>query len=101
MISMASRRSIFPSLLMCSDGNEDATPFDASAIGAGHPLDHVGVRVRAPYDRHLEWYARNLGFCHRVNTYTPNDDPLKNMREYVGSFRGYGIVRLSSPFRLA
>lgn len=37
-----------------SDGGDDAeaaAAFSADLIGNGHPLDHVGVRVRAPYDR--------------------------------------------------
>lgn len=39
---------------LCSDGGDDAeaaTGFSPALIGNGHPLDHVGVRIRAPYDR--------------------------------------------------
>lgn len=104
-------RAAGPPTLLCrahrSDGGDDdaaAAAFDAALVGRGHPLDHVGVRVRAPYERQcvrgrhchaarswvectaspprsLEWYARNLGFNALVNKYPANEEPLKNFRE--------------------
>ena len=62
-----------------NDGkDEPPASFGAEHIGAGKPLDHVGTRLRAPFERHLEWYALNLGFNSLVRRYEPNPDPLKN-----------------------
>ena len=52
-------------------------------IGYKSTLDHVGTRIRAPFDRHLEFYAKNLGFIYLINKYEANPDPLKNMPPYV------------------
>jgi catechol 2,3-dioxygenase-like lactoylglutathione lyase family enzyme len=62
-----------------NDGVDEPDAFTgASAIGYGRALDHVGVRVRAPFDRHLRWWARMMGFNALVHSYEPNPDPLKN-----------------------
>jgi hypothetical protein len=45
-------------------------------------------------DRHLEWYARNLGFNGLVSKYDANPDPLKNFREW----RGPHVQSLAKPF---
>jgi hypothetical protein len=39
-------------------------------------------------DRHVEWYARNLGFNALVNKYEANEDPLKNFRELQQYMQG-------------
>lgn len=61
-----------------NDGGDQppANGFDSSHVGGGKPLDHVGIRVRAPYERHLIHYTK-LGFTSLVNHYAPNQDPLK------------------------
>lgn len=62
-----------------NDGVDEPDAFTgASAIGYGRTLDHVGVRVRAPFERHLRWWARMMGFNALVHIYEPNPDPLKN-----------------------
>lgn len=67
-----------------NDGGDDApVVFTSDMIGYKSPLDHVGTRVRAPFDRHLEFYAKNLGFVYLVNKYDANPDPLKNMPPYI------------------
>ena len=43
----------------------------------------MGIRIRAPYDLHVEWYARHLGFGAKCRTYEPNPDPLKNFPPWV------------------
>ena len=44
-----------------NDGkDEPPAAFAAEHIGEGKPLDHVGIRIRAPYERHLDFYARHL-----------------------------------------
>lgn len=68
-----------------NDGGDEppAEPFSGAHIGWGVPLDHVGVRTRAPHERHLDWAARNLGFTLCVSKYAVNPDPLKNGRPMV------------------
>jgi catechol 2,3-dioxygenase-like lactoylglutathione lyase family enzyme len=63
-----------------NDGKDEppAEGFSAAHIGWTQPLDHVGIRTRAPHDRHLEWYARNMGFNLCVRKYEVDADPLKN-----------------------
>ena len=63
-----------------NDGKDEppALGFSAAHIGWGVPLDHVGIRTRAPHDRHLEWAARNLGFNLCIRKYDVDPDPLKN-----------------------
>jgi catechol 2,3-dioxygenase-like lactoylglutathione lyase family enzyme len=62
-----------------NDGVDEPDAFTgARAIGYGRTLDHVGVRVRAPFERHLRWWARMMGFNALVHIYEPNPDPLKN-----------------------
>jgi hypothetical protein len=67
-----------------NDGGDvpPAGGLDGTHVGSGKPLDHVGIRVRAPYDRHLEHYTK-LGFTYLVNSYKANEDPLKNMPPWV------------------
>ena len=43
----------------------------------------MGTRVRAPYQRHLDWYSRNLGFTGLVRTYTADENPLKNNPPWI------------------
>lgn len=59
-------------------GDEPPETFTSAYIGNKRPLDHVGIRTRAPHARHLEFYARNLGFIYSVRVYDVNPDPLKN-----------------------
>lgn len=67
-----------------NDGVDDApSEFTPDLIGSGQPLDHVGIRVRAPFERHIEWYARYLGFKYLVNRYDPNPEPLKNNPPWI------------------
>ena len=67
-----------------NDGGDDRpAAFGPQHIGAAAPLDHVGTRLRAPYERHLEWYARNLGFNALVRRYDPSPEPLKNMAPWI------------------
>lgn len=68
-----------------NDGGDEppAEPFSGAHIGWGVSLDHVGVRTRAPHERHLDWAARNLGFTLCVSKYVVNPDPLKNGRPMV------------------
>ena len=62
-----------------NDGkDEPPAAFTAEHIGWTQPLDHVGIRTRAPHARHLEWAARNLGFTLCVRKYDVDPDPLKN-----------------------
>ena len=65
-----------------NDGGDDAPPpagFGCDMIGTpAKPLDHVGIRTRAPHRRHLEFYARNFGFARLVRYYDVDSDPLKN-----------------------
>ena len=67
------------------DSPPEGGVFTPEHFGHFRPLDHVGIRVTAPYDRHLEWYARHLGFNSKVRVYEPNPDPLKNMPPWVTS----------------
>lgn len=64
-------------------GDEPPAAFSAAHIGHSRPLDHVGTRVRAPHQRHLDFYARNLGFNAKVRVYDVNPDPLKNGAPFV------------------
>jgi catechol 2,3-dioxygenase-like lactoylglutathione lyase family enzyme len=67
-----------------NDGGDEPGAFTgAGAIGRGKPLDHVGARVRAPLDRHLQFWARTMGFNHVVHRYEPDADPLKNFAPFV------------------
>jgi catechol 2,3-dioxygenase-like lactoylglutathione lyase family enzyme len=68
-----------------NDGGDEPSPGPpgSSMIGFGRRLDHVGTRVRPPYDRHMTWYARMLGFSFLVNKYEANADPSKNMPPWV------------------
>lgn len=67
-----------------NDGGDDApAEFAAHMIGNARPLDHVGVRVRPPYPRHAEHYARCLGFNRMVATYEPSADAAANLRPWV------------------
>lgn len=67
-----------------NDGQDEPPPvFLPSHIGHRRPLDHVGIRVRAPYERHTEFYARHLGFIALVMSYEPNTEPLKNMPPWI------------------
>jgi len=68
-----------------NDGKDEAPAggITSAMIGFGRPLDHVGVRVRPPYQRHVEWYANMLGFDREVHLYEPNEDAAKNMRPWV------------------
>ena len=67
-----------------NDGaDEPPTEFTPAHIGAGRPLDHVGIRVRAPYERHIEFYARHLGFERIARTYEPSADPLQNFSPWI------------------
>jgi catechol 2,3-dioxygenase-like lactoylglutathione lyase family enzyme len=62
-----------------NDGGDDASAvFSSDMIGSTKPLDHVGIRTRAPHRRHLEFYARNFGFTRLVRFYDVDPDPLKN-----------------------
>jgi hypothetical protein len=62
-----------------NDGGDDAPAvFSSDMIGSMKPLDHVGIRTRAPHRRHLEFYARNFGFTRLVRFYDVDPDPLKN-----------------------
>jgi len=53
------------------------------SAGEARTMDHVGIRVRAPLDRHVTWYAAKLGFHRLVNKYEANPDPLRNMPPWV------------------
>jgi hypothetical protein len=65
-------------------GDEPPSPtFGPEHIGHGKTLDHVGIRIRAPYDSHLEFYAKNLGFSSLVRRYEPDPNPLKNMPPWL------------------
>jgi len=64
-------------------GDEPPAAFSPEHIGNKRPLDHVGTRVRAPYQRHLDWYSRNLGFTGLVRTYTADENPLKNNPPWI------------------
>ena len=64
-------------------GDEPPAPFTSEHIADKRPLDHVGIRVCAPYQAHLEWYARHLGFNGLVRTYEANEDPLKNFPPWI------------------
>jgi catechol 2,3-dioxygenase-like lactoylglutathione lyase family enzyme len=67
-----------------NDGGDEPPPvFGGEHVGYGCPLDHVGIRTRAPHDRHLEWAARNLGFNLCVSRYDVAPDPLKNGRPMI------------------
>jgi len=67
-----------------NDGkDEPPAVFTAADIGYTQPLDHVGIRTRAPHDRHLEWAARNLGFTLCVRKYDVDPDPLKNFSPMI------------------
>lgn len=67
-----------------NDGGDDAAAFvGAASIGAGKKLDHVGVRIRAPYERHVEFWARTMGFNALVNKYEANVEPLKNFAPWI------------------
>ena len=62
-----------------NDGkDEHQEEFVAEMIGWGRTLDHVGTRIRAPYERHLDWYATTFGFTELTKWYVPNVDPMKN-----------------------
>ena len=65
------------------DDFEDPSVFKKEDIGFGKTLDHVGTRISAPYDDHLDFYARTLGFTLLVRHYTPNPEPLKNFAPMV------------------
>ena len=64
-------------------GDEPPAEVTDAMIGGGKTLDHVGIRVRAPYERHMRWYADTLGFGRLVTSYAANEDPLKNMPPWV------------------
>ena len=67
-----------------NDGGDDApVVFTSDMIGYKITLDHIGTRIRAPLDRHVEFYAKNLGFLHLVNKYEANPEPLKNMPPWI------------------
>ena len=67
-----------------NDGGDDRVEaFTPAMIGHGKPLDHVGTRLRGPFDRHLDWYAKVLGFNKLVRRYEPNPEPLKNNPPWV------------------
>lgn len=67
-----------------NDGGDDqSAEFTAEMIGAARTMDHLGTRVRPPYDRHLQWYAEKLGFVKLVKKYEPNPEPLKNMPPWI------------------
>lgn len=85
-----------------NDGlDEPPEVFTPDHIADKRPLDHVGVRVGAPYDRHIEWYARHLGFTTKVAVYEPNLDPFKNFRPWVTRSAGgcdiNWIINANSP----
>lgn len=67
-----------------NDGN-DSPPdaFGPEHIGAGRTLDHVGIRTRAPHDRHTRWYAETLGFSGLARRYDVDADPLKNGSPWI------------------
>jgi len=88
------------------------------------PMDHVGIRISAPYENKLQWYAhediRNahhatspappipllryadtLGFIHLLKTYTAAADPLKNFPPWItGTDAGVEVRRLRRLLRL-
>ena len=67
-----------------NDGVDEPSAFTgANAIGFGRPLDHVGVRIRAPYDRHLAWWARMMGFNRLAHMYETSADPQKNFAPII------------------
>ena len=71
-----------------NDGkSDDKAPeeFQPETIGNGKCMDHVGIRIRAPYDEKLLWYAEKLGFISLLRVYDANPDPLKNFPPWISS----------------
>ena len=67
-----------------NDGGDSPVDWHGPAsIGYGRPLDHVGVRVRAPFNRHVDWWARTMGFTTLVKKYETNAEPLKNFSPWI------------------
>lgn len=66
-----------------NDGGDSFDDFIPDTIGEGRTLDHVGIRIRAPYERHLRWYSEILGFTTLVSKYEEDLDPLKNFRPWI------------------
>lgn len=67
-----------------NDGGDDVPEiFTKDMIGYHTTLDHVGTRVRAPLDRHVQFYAKTFGFEFLVNKYEANPEPLKNMPPWI------------------